>query len=82
MNVPVLFEQITDGSLPAGHFYAHMPSLGLPPHGFGVDGARMAALDLASLWIGEKQANGERVAPTGETLFSTLEVPEDDLQCA
>ena len=48
----------------------------------GLDGARQAAADLIRLWIAEKHANGETIPQTGETLFSTLEVPDDALQSA
>jgi len=82
MNFGVLFEKVTDKDFPPGHFYAHIPSVGLTTHGLGVDGARAAAADLLRLWIAEKHANGEKIPPTGETLFSTLELPDDALQSA
>ncbi len=80
MNFGILFEKVTDPDFPAGYYYAHVPSLGLTTHGLGIDGARQAAADLARLWIAERRANGEPVPPSGETLFSTLELPEDALQ--
>ena len=82
MNLPVLFERITDGTLPSGYFYAHVPTLGLTTHGMGVEGAREAAMDLVTLWVAEKRANGEGTPAAGETLMSTLEVPDDALQSA
>lgn len=82
MNFGVLFEKVTDMEFPAGYYYAHVPSLGLTTHGLGVDGAREAAADLLRLWIAEKRANGEKVIASGETLFTTLEVPDDALQGA
>jgi predicted RNase H-like HicB family nuclease len=82
MNFGILFEKVTDTDFPAGYYYAHVPSLGLTTHGLGIDGARQAAADLARLWIAERRANGEPVPPSGETLFSTLELPEDALQSA
>lgn len=82
MNFGILFEQITDKGFPGGYYYAHVPSLGLTTHGLGVDGARQAAVDLVRLWIAEKRANGETVPRSGETFYSTLELPEDALQSA
>jgi len=82
MNYPILFEKIEEPDFPAGHYYAHLPTLGLTTHGFGVEGARAAALDLARLWIGEKRANGETVPSSSDCLLSTLEIPEDALQSA
>jgi len=82
MTFGVLFERVTDKKFPAGYYYAHVPSLGLTTHGLGVEGARKAAADLLQLWIAEKRANGEKVSVSAETLFSTLEVPDDALQGA
>lgn len=72
MNFGVLFEKVTDKDFPSGDCFAHVPSLGLTTHGLGIDGTRRAAADLLRLWIAEKRANGEKIPPTGETLFSTL----------
>ena len=82
MNFGVLFEKVTDSGFPAGYYYAHVPSLGLTTHGLGIDGAREAAADLLRMWISEKRANGETVNASGETLFTTIEVPDDALQGA
>jgi predicted RNase H-like HicB family nuclease len=82
MNFGVLFERVTDKDFPQGYYYAHVPSLGLTTHGLGIEGARRAVEDLLRLWIAEKRANGEEVPPAGETLFSTIELPEDALQGA
>jgi predicted RNase H-like HicB family nuclease len=82
MNIGVLFEKVQDKDFPSGYFYAHVPSLGLTTHGLGIEGARAAALDLVQLWLAEKNANNERVAPASEILFSTLELPDDALQSA
>ena len=82
MNFAVLFEKVTDEDFPVGYYYAHVPSLGLTTHGLGIEGARQAAGDLLRLWIAEKRANGESIPQTGETLFATLELPDDALQGA
>lgn len=82
MNFSVMFEKVQEAGFPPGHYYAHVPSLGLTTHGLGVEGARQAAGDLLRLWIAEKHANGEKVTASAETLFSTLEVPDDALQGA
>lgn len=68
MNYPVLFEKIVSPDFPPGHYYAHIPALGLTTHGLGIDGARAAAVDLAHLWISEKTANGETVNEPGDCL--------------
>ena len=82
MNFGVLFEKVTDKEFPDGYYYAHVPSLGLTTQGLGVEGARQAAADLLRLWIAEKHANGEKVTVSSESLFSTLELPDDALQSA
>jgi predicted RNase H-like HicB family nuclease len=82
MNYGVLFEKVSDSDFPSGHYYAHVPALGLTTHGVGLDGARQAALDLVQLWIAEKKANGESVPSPAECFFSTLEIPDDALQSA
>ncbi len=82
MRFGILLEKVTDKDFPPGYYYAHVPSLGLTTHGWGIDGARQAAADLLRLWITEKRANGETIPQTGETLFSTLKVPDDALQSA
>ena len=82
MNFGVLFEKVTDKDFPSGYYYAHVPSLGLTTHGLGIEGARQAAANLLRLWIVEKRANGEPIPQTGETLFSTIELPDDALKSA
>ncbi len=77
MNYAVVLEPIVNQEFPAGHYYAHIPSLGLTTHGPGIDGARDAARDLLSLWIAEKRANHEPVLDSGECFFSTVEISED-----
>ncbi len=82
MNFSVVFEKVQEAGFAPGYYYTHVPSLGLTTHGLGVEGARQAAADLLRLWIMEKRANGEKVSAPAETLFSTLEVPDDALQGA
>ena len=82
MNYGILFERIADKEFLAGHYYAHIPSLGLTTHGLGLEGAREAARDLAQQWIAEKRANHEAVPAPGDLFFSTLELSEDALQSA
>jgi predicted RNase H-like HicB family nuclease len=60
MNFSVVFEKVQDAGFPAGYYYAHIPSLSLPTHGLGIEGARAAAADLLKLWVAEKRANGEK----------------------
>ena len=66
MPYTILYEKMTDGSLPDGYYYAHIPVLALTTHGLGVEGAKKAAVDLLKLWIEEKMSNGEAV-PEYET---------------
>jgi len=78
----ILFEKIQDKDFEPGYYYAHIPSLGLTTHGFGIEGARDAAKDLISLWIAEKKANCEMITNPSEILYSILEINEDALQVA
>ena len=82
MTYGILFEKADGTELPAGFYYAHVPTLGLTTHGEGIDGARAAALDLMTLWIAEKRAAGEALGGSSEVLFSTVEIPDDALQSA
>jgi predicted RNase H-like HicB family nuclease len=82
MNFSVVFEKVQDADFPAGYYYAHIPSLSLTTHGLGIDGARESASDLLKLWLTEKRANGEIISAPAESLFSTLEVPDNALQSA
>lgn len=82
MNFPVLFEKIVSPDFPAGYYYAHVPALGLTTHGLGIEGAKVAAADLAQLWIAERVANGETVAEPADCLLGTLEIPDHALQSA
>jgi len=77
---PIVFEKIAEGDGLSGHYYAHVPLLGLTTHGAGIEGARAAVLDLLRLWLAEKQAAGEEVPQPGEFFFSTIEVDEHALQ--
>ncbi len=45
----ILFEKIQDKDFEPGYYYAHIHSLGLTTHGFGIEGAREAAKDLISV---------------------------------
>jgi predicted RNase H-like HicB family nuclease len=82
MNFGILFEKVEDKNFPPGYFYAHVPSLGLTTHGFGLEGARRAASELALIWLTEKKANGDSMPAPVEILFSTLDIPDDALQSA
>lgn len=82
MNYGIVFEPVDEPGFPEGWFYAHIPALGLTTHGEGLDGAKRSAQELAELWIAEKQANHERVPQPASSFFSTIEIPDDALQCA
>jgi predicted RNase H-like HicB family nuclease len=76
MTYTIIYEKITDGSLPDGYYYAHIPTLDLITHGLGIEGAKEAAKDLVKLWIEEKQSNGEEVKAETETLISQIEIKD------
>jgi len=76
MLYSIIYEKITDGSLPDDFFYAHVPSLDLTTHGKGIEGARQSATDLIKLWIAEKKANGEYVPKENESYFSKIEIDD------
>jgi len=76
MTYTVIYEKITDGSLPDGYYYAHLPTLDLTTHGLGIDGAKEAAKDLLKAWIEEKLSNGEKVPTEDETLISQIEIKD------
>ena len=80
MNYGVLFDRIEDHNFAPGYYYAHIPSLGLTTHGFGIEGANQAARDLLEQWISEKRAQEEPVPEPGEFFYSTLELSEDAIQ--
>jgi predicted RNase H-like HicB family nuclease len=82
MNYGIVFEPVDDPGFPEGWFYAHIPALGVTTQGEGLDGAKHAAKELAALWIAEKKANSEQVPQPASSFFSTIEIPDDALQCA
>lgn len=79
MTYTIIYEKITDGSLPETYYYAHIPILDLTTHGLGLDGAKKAAQELIQGWVLEKKANGEVVPIEKETLISKIEI-EDAIQ--
>ncbi|MBU0763568.1 MAG: type II toxin-antitoxin system HicB family antitoxin [Bacteroidetes bacterium] len=81
MTYSIIYERITDGSLPSEYFYAHVPALDLTTHGKGINGAKQAAVDLINLWIAEKRANNEKLPVNEEIYFSKIEI-DDALYCA
>ncbi|MFN0127732.1 MAG: type II toxin-antitoxin system HicB family antitoxin [Verrucomicrobiales bacterium] len=74
MHYPVILERVPDEEEMPGHYYAHIPSLGLTTHGSGMEGALEAARDLATLWNEEKRAHGEPVPAVSEAILATVEV--------
>ena len=76
MTYSIIIEKLSDPSFPNGYYYAHVPTLDLTTHGFGVEGARKAALDLVKLWIEEKKANGEHIPIESDILFSQINVED------
>ena len=76
MQYSVLIEAVTDSDYPQGYYYAHIPSLGLTTHGFGIEGAKLAARDLIGLWIAERQAQGEAIPHEADSYFAHIEVED------
>ena len=74
MRYNVLIEPVEESEKLPGFYYAHVPSLGITTHGSGVEGALAAARDLIHLWVDEKRAAGEILAPARESLLTTVEV--------
>lgn len=75
MRYSVLLEAITEPGF-EGFYYAHVPTLGLTTQGKGVEGALLAARELAEVWVAEKRAHGE--VPPGESspLVGQIELPD------
>ncbi|HMT12475.1 MAG TPA: hypothetical protein PKA39_12735 [Ignavibacteria bacterium] len=76
MTYTIIYEKISDGSMPEGYYYAYIPVLDITTHGHGIDGAKEAARDLMKIWIDEKRANGEIIPVEDETLVSKIEVED------
>jgi predicted RNase H-like HicB family nuclease len=76
MTYTIIYEKITDGSLPDSYYYAHIPILDLTTHGSGIEGAKQAARELVQAWIEEKKANGEVVPIEDDTLISKIEIKD------
>ncbi|MCX6149147.1 MAG: hypothetical protein NTX22_01335 [Ignavibacteriales bacterium] len=52
MTYTISYEKINDPSFEEGCYY---PALDLTTHGYGIEGAKAAALDLLKLWFEEKK---------------------------
>lgn len=76
MTYTILLQKIEERGFPPEYYYAHIPALDLTTHGSGIEGAKEAAKDLLKLWIEEKKAAGESIAPENEILVSKLEVED------
>ncbi len=75
MTYTIIYEKINDPSFEKGYYYAHLPALDLTTHGFGIEGAKDAALDLLKLWV-EKKANGEQIIQEEESFYSKIELQD------
>lgn len=64
----VIYEPVKEKDFEDGHYYAHIPSLGLTTHGFGLDGAKQAASELLELWIEDD------IQEKNDIYVSTLEI--------
>lgn len=74
MKFAVLIEPVEESEGMPGHYYAHVPSLGLTTHGGGIEGAMAAARDLVGLWVEEMRSAGQDPKAPGESILATLEV--------
>jgi hypothetical protein len=48
----------------------------LTTHGFGIEGAKIAAHDLIRLWVSEKNARGEVIARAADSYFAHVEIDD------
>jgi predicted RNase H-like HicB family nuclease len=64
----VIYEPVKEKEFDEGYYYAHIPSLGLTTHGFGLDGAKQAASELLELW------SDDDLQGKNDIYISTLEV--------
>lgn len=76
MQYSVLIEAVTDPEFPPGYFYAHIPTLDITTHGFGIEGAQAAARELADIWIAEKRANGQPVPREVNSYVAHIEIAD------
>ena len=74
MRYSVMLERLPAEEGMPGYYYAHVPSLSLTTHGFGMEGALEAARDLVKLWNEEKSAQGEPITTQTEAILATVEV--------
>ncbi|MBP1779670.1 MAG: hypothetical protein H6Q86_5681 [candidate division NC10 bacterium] len=75
MRYAVLLEPVEEPGF-EGCYYAHIPALDLTTHGIGVDGALLAARDLAEAWVAERRGHGESVPAETTALLGHIELPE------
>ena len=76
MKYTIIYERITEPGFEEGYYYAHIPTLDLTTHGFGIDGAKESARDLVKLWLEEKKSAGENIRIENESLISILEIED------
>jgi predicted RNase H-like HicB family nuclease len=74
MEYSIIIEKITETGFPEGYFYAYIPALDLTTHGFGIEGARQAAIELITLWVEEKILNDEEIPTEAESYFSKVNI--------
>jgi hypothetical protein len=60
----VLLEPVEEAGF-EGVYYAHIPVVDLTTHGLGVEGALVAARDLAEAWVAERRSHGDRADRAG-----------------
>lgn len=72
----IIYEKITEQNFEPEYYYAHIPTFDLTTHGFGIDGAKEAAIDLLKIWIEEKKIQGEEIPIDAESFVSKIDLQD------
>jgi predicted RNase H-like HicB family nuclease len=81
MRYTVILEP-TNGPDNPGWYYAHIPTLDLTTHGFGLEGAMDAARDLVTGWIAELKRTGKEIPLERQGFVSQIEISDDAIHAA
>lgn len=75
MRYSVLLEPVEEAGF-EGFYYAHIPVLDLTTHGLGVEGALVAARELAEAWVAERRSHGDPLPVESTALIGHVDVPD------
>jgi len=75
MRYSVLLEPVEEAGF-EGFYYAHIPVLDLTTHGLGVEGALVAARELAEAWVAERRSHGDPLRVESTALIGHIDVPD------